>query len=104
MLIAKHTDGYHLSELNFPVASLTCINPAFPPPSRLPLCLGLDTYRYGLVTAIFTAGGLVGSLMSGYVIHHEGIKGGIAWTGYLNLIGVLAMTMAPTWIILAVGR
>ncbi|WVR06252.1 hypothetical protein IAU60_003282 [Kwoniella sp. DSM 27419] len=96
--------GYHLSELNFPVNSITCITPAFPPPSRLPICLDLDSRLYGLVTAVFTVGGLLGSLISSWVVEKEGIKGGIAWTGYLNLIGVLGMSMAPHWALLALGR
>jgi hypothetical protein len=98
------TDGYHLSELNFPVTSLTCLSPAFPPPSRLPLCLGLTAGRYSFITAIFTVGGLMGSLMSSWVVQKEGLKGGIAWTGYLNLFGVIGMAMAPHWWILAIGR
>ncbi|KAK8858481.1 hypothetical protein IAR55_002708 [Kwoniella newhampshirensis] len=96
--------GYHLSELNFPVASLTCLSPAFPPPSRLPLCLDLDAYLYGLITAVFTVGGLVGSLMSSWIVEKEGLKGGIAWTGYLNVIGVLGMGVSPHWWVLALGR
>ncbi|WVQ96838.1 hypothetical protein IAU59_003945 [Kwoniella sp. CBS 9459] len=96
--------GYHLSELNFPVNSLTCLTPAFPKPSRLPLCLDLDSTLYGLVTAIFTVGGLIGSLISSWIVEKEGIKGGIAWTGYLNLIGVLGMGIAPHWVLLALGR
>ncbi|WWC70652.1 uncharacterized protein I206_104603 [Kwoniella pini CBS 10737] len=96
--------GYHLSELNFPVNSLTCITPAHPPPSRLPICLDLYATRYSIVTAIFTIGGLVGSLGSSWVVEKEGIKGGLSWTGYLNLIGVLGMSIAPHWYLLALGR
>nr|XP_019045765.1 vacuolar membrane protein [Kwoniella bestiolae CBS 10118]OCF24695.1 vacuolar membrane protein [Kwoniella bestiolae CBS 10118] len=96
--------GYHLSELNFPVNSLTCITPAYPPPSRLPLCLDLDSTRYSIVTAVFTVGGLVGSLISSWVVEKEGIKGGISWTGYLNLVGVLGMGIAPHWLLLVLGR
>ncbi|WWC88785.1 uncharacterized protein L201_003698 [Kwoniella dendrophila CBS 6074] len=96
--------GYHLSELNFPVNSLTCITPAYPPPSRLPLCLDLDSNLYSIVTAIFTVGGLIGSLGSSWIVEKEGIKGGIAWTGYLNLVGVLGMSIAPHWALLAIGR
>ncbi|WWD18368.1 hypothetical protein CI109_102818 [Kwoniella shandongensis] len=96
--------GYHLSELNFPVASLTCLSPAFPTPSRLPLCLNLDASLYGLITAIFTIGGLIGSLSSSWMVEKEGLKGGLAWTGYLNLIGVLGMGIAPHWVVLAGGR
>ncbi|WRT67675.1 uncharacterized protein IL334_004647 [Kwoniella shivajii] len=96
--------GYHLSELNFPVDSLTCITPAYPPLSRLPLCLNLDATLYSVVTAIFTVGGLIGSLASSWIVEKEGIKGGIALTGYLNLMGVLGMGIAPHWILLALGR
>ncbi|RSH89293.1 hypothetical protein EHS25_002405 [Saitozyma podzolica] len=73
--------GYHLSELNFPVTSLTCLSPAFPPPSRLPLCLGLTAPRYSFVTAVFTVGGLVGSLISSWVVLKEGVKGGLHGPG-----------------------
>jgi SP family facilitated glucose transporter-like MFS transporter 3 len=86
------------------VTSLTCLSPAFPPPSRLPLCIGIDANLYGLVTAIFTVGGLVGSLGSSWVVQKEGVKGGILWSGYLNVVGVLGMGIAPHWIILASGR
>ena len=98
------SDGYHLSELNFPVSSLTCHSSAFPPASRLPLCLGLDSNLYGLVTAIFTVGGLVGSLGSSWIVQMEGLKGGLLWSGYLNIIGVLGMSIAPHWMVLAAGR
>ncbi|ORY31395.1 general substrate transporter [Naematelia encephala] len=96
--------GFHLSELNFPAASLTCLSPAIPPPSRLPLCLGLDTTLYGVVTAAFTVGGLVGSLGSSWVVQREGVRGGIALTGWLNVLGVVCMALAPYWVVLALGR
>lgn len=97
-------DGYHLSELNYPVTSLTCLSPAKPAPSRLPLCLNIDQHRYGLVTAMFTVGGLLGSVYSSSVVKTRGIKGGIQVTGHLNILGVALMTLAPHWTILSLGR
>ena len=97
-------DGYHLSELNYPVASLTCLTPAHTPPSRFPVCLDLDSSLYSLVTAIFTVGGLVGSLSSSWVVQTLGVKGGILSAGYLNLLAVLPMSLAGHWRYLATGR
>jgi hypothetical protein len=32
------------------------------------------------------------------------VPGGIAWTGWLNLVGALMMALAPHWGVLALGR
>lgn len=96
--------GYHIAELNFPVASLTCLTPVNAPISRLPRCLEIDAFRYSVVTAAFTVGGLAGSLGSSWVVYREGLKGGIVWTGYLNLIGVFLMGWSWNWGMLGVGR
>jgi predicted MFS family arabinose efflux permease len=66
--------------------------------------LGIDQHRYGLVTAVYTVGGLAGSLISSRVVEREGIKGGLLWTGYINLFGVVCMTLATHWMMLAFGR
>lgn len=89
--------GYHLSELNFPAVSITCLPQGIPPPSRLPLCLGINQHRYGLITAIYTVGGLVGSLASSKVVEKQGIKGGLLLSSYINLLGVIIMTSATHW-------
>ncbi|KAK4687764.1 hypothetical protein P7C73_g2353, partial [Tremellales sp. Uapishka_1] len=96
--------GFHLSELNYPISSLTCISIPEGSSQPLPLCLGLSTNLYGVVTAIFTAGGLIGSLISSGVVEKYGMKGGITLTGWLNLFGSLAMALAPHWVVLAAGR
>lgn len=96
--------GYHLSELNFPATSLTCISRSHPPESRIPLCLDISTERYGFVTAIYTVGGLIGSLGSSWLINRYGITKGITFTAYINLLGTTTMTLSTTWERLAFGR
>jgi SP family facilitated glucose transporter-like MFS transporter 3 len=74
------------------------------PRTRLPLCLEIDAFRYGTVTGMFTLGGLVGSLASSWVVYKDGLKGGLVWTGYLNLVGVFLMGWSWNWGMLALGR
>jgi SP family facilitated glucose transporter-like MFS transporter 3 len=102
--LADRLDGYHLSELNFPVASLTCSAKTDAPTSLLPLCLGMDDQKYSLVTAVFTVGGLAGSLGSSWLVERQGLKGGLVWVAWMNLVGVALMAFAPSWLVLAVGR
>jgi SP family facilitated glucose transporter-like MFS transporter 3 len=42
--------------------------------------------------------------MSSGIVKREGVKGGLIWTGYTNILGVLLMSLAPSWIVLALGR
>jgi SP family facilitated glucose transporter-like MFS transporter 3 len=56
------------------------------------------------VTAVFTVGGLIGSLSSSWLVEKHGLKGGLVWVGWLNILGVGMMALAPSWIVLALGR
>nr|ODN95410.1 vacuolar membrane protein [Cryptococcus depauperatus CBS 7855] len=105
--------GFHLSELNFPISSLTCTfnasssaSSALPSSSsfNLPQCLNMSEAIYGFVTAIFTVGGLLGSLSSSSITSRYSLKGSILLTGYVNLVGSLLMTLSPHWAVLALGR
>lgn len=53
---------------------------------------------------MFTLGGLLGSLVSSSVVQTRGVKSGIALTGWLNILGVALMALAPHWIMLSMGR
>jgi MFS family permease len=70
----------------------------------LPACIGLDKTRYGIVTALLTAGGLFGSMYSDRLVRAEGAAGAIAWTGWLNLASAALMAAAPHWLVMALGR
>jgi len=98
--------GYHISELNFPQPSLTCSSATSTSsiPLGLPNCLDLTSALYSLATAVFTVGGLVGSLFSAMIIEQTGMLGAIKLTGWVNLLSSVAMTLAPHWTVLVVGR
>lgn len=105
LALLTRIDGYHLSELNFPVTSLTCLPSAVDTSkSLLPKCLGLDANRYSLVTAIFTVGGLGGSLGSSWLVQKKGLKGGLVYVAWMNVLGVALMAFSPNWLILTLGR
>lgn len=97
-------DGYHITELNYPVNGLMCHPTPADESQLLPPCLGLDKFRYSAVTSLLTAGGLAGSLLSDRLVRAEGIAGAIAWTGWLNLASAVLMAAAPHWLVLALGR
>lgn len=87
------------------MASLTCLPSAEDSSTTLlPRCLGLDANRYSFVTAVFTVGGLLGSLSSSWLVHKQGLKGGLVWVAWMNVFGVASMALAPHWLVLALGR
>jgi MFS family permease len=98
--------GYHISELNFPQPSLTCSSKTSTSSILLglPNCLDLTPALYSLATAIFTVGGLVGSLFSAMVIERTGMLGAVKLTGWINVLSSVAMTLSPHWTVLVVGR
>lgn len=100
--------GYHISELNFTQPSLTCSTPtsltSSPVLLGLPNCLGLTEPLYSLATAMFTIGGLLGSVYSSRVIARRGMIGAIKVSGMLNLAAALLMGLAPHWTLLVLGR
>lgn len=100
------SDGYHISELNFPEASITCGSTASDllAGSVFPPCLEIDSSRYSAATAIFTLGGLAGSLMSSKVSERVQAIGSIKVTGLLNVVGSVMMFAAPHWLVVLAGR
>jgi hypothetical protein len=60
--------------------------------------------HYSIVTAIFTVGGLCGSLASSYVVQRVGLAGGITWSGWTNLAAALIMGLSWHWTVLGSGR
>lgn len=79
--------GYHMSELNAPQQVLSCSRTVVPPGVDYPYehtwlgrhgfdkCVSLDDQQIGLVTSIFSLGGLAGSLYAGNLADKYGRKG-----------------------------
>ncbi|KAI9787007.1 MAG: hypothetical protein M1816_007759 [Peltula sp. TS41687] len=60
--------GYHMAELNAPQDVITCekeVIQARGKAVRLPQCISMTPALFGLVSSIFTLGGLVGALVAG---------------------------------------
>ncbi|KAF2103072.1 vacuolar protein sorting-associated protein 73 [Rhizodiscina lignyota] len=60
--------GFHLAELNTPQDVITCKRKSIfdsKPSLSLPQCIPMNPTEIGLVSSIFTAGGLVGALVAG---------------------------------------
>ncbi|KAL7423213.1 Bifunctional purine biosynthesis protein PurH [Cryptotrichosporon argae] len=101
---ASYQHGFHISALNFPVRSLECSAAHVYSSTPLPPCLGIDDATYGAVTALFSVGGLVGSVLGGWVTHEVGAKGGLQTAAWAGLAGGIIMATAPMWEVLAFGR
>ncbi|KAG8967614.1 hypothetical protein FRC03_009643 [Tulasnella sp. 419] len=97
--------GYHIACLNQVQLALTC---AKPPSSTgalsLPTCVPMSTNTFGLITSIFTIGGLLGSLVASRFMHRFGRKGAIKINASLICAGSLIMTIAWNTGLLALGR
>lgn len=112
--IASLQYGYHMSELNGPSAVLSCqANVPLPGVpydstwlSRLGLkpCLTMDEQGVGLVTSVFSIGGLVGSLYAGWLSGVVGRKFSMAINGVVFVIGSVIEGVSNHIAVLVLGR
>ncbi|KAL4762458.1 putative MFS glucose transporter [Aspergillus foveolatus] len=97
--------GYHLAELNAPQAVITCerksIHSAW---DGLPQCIPMNSSQFGLVSSIYTLGGLLGALMAGPVSTKHGRLFSLRATTIFFVLGPVAETLASNIPILALGR
>ncbi|EPS27101.1 hypothetical protein PDE_02042 [Penicillium oxalicum 114-2] len=100
--------GYHLAELNAPQAVITCdkkrIHSTFVGASRLPQCIPMGPSQFGLVSSIYTLGGLVGALLAGPVATKYGRRTALFATTLFFILGPIGETLAPAVPVLALGR
>lgn len=99
--------GYHLAELNAPSSVITCATKEFtvqsyPPP--LPQCIPMSTAEFGLVSSIFTIGGLVGALVAGPAAAQYGRLNTMRYTTGAFAIGPMGEACAPYVSVMATGR
>ncbi|RAO64922.1 uncharacterized protein BHQ10_000934 [Talaromyces amestolkiae] len=97
--------GFHLAELNAPQAVITCEKKSITSVSaRLPQCLPMNASQFGLVSSIYTLGGLVGALVSGPLATRSGRLLALRATTIFFVLGSVAEAASPNIAVLSIGR
>ncbi|KAJ6618290.1 general substrate transporter [Mycena sp. CBHHK59/15] len=107
ILLIPFQYGYHISVLNQIQAVLTCKDVT--PDTQhylygLPTCLPMSDFKFSVVTAVFTVGGLAGSLISNLVMDRWGRKGAARASSLLVAVGAGLMCVSASVGILGLGR
>lgn len=105
--------GYHMAELNSPASVLSC---AAEVPGKVPYsqsffgnmgfvsCIPLNSQQLGLVTSIFSIGGLVGSFYVGAIADAIGRRKAALLSNLCFFIGSLINGLAGSYYALLLGR
>ncbi|KAL3453258.1 general substrate transporter [Aspergillus insuetus] len=101
--------GYHLAELNAPQAVITCERKSIHTSASrisdgLPQCIPMSPSQFGLVSSIYTLGGLLGALLAGPVSTKHGRLFALRATTIFFILGPVAETLAPNIPVLGLGR
>ncbi|KAI0462063.1 hypothetical protein LJB42_004668 [Komagataella kurtzmanii] len=106
--------GYHMSELNAPESVYTCRTPITGPHEDYSKswfgrhgyksCIPLDVNQIGIVTSIFTIGGLLGSLYAGQLSENIGRKKMFTANSLVFAVGSLLESLSNTYGQLLCGR
>ncbi|GMM57754.1 Vvs1 protein [Maudiozyma humilis] len=106
--------GYHIAELNAPEQAMTCKKVHIVSSDYdktflgrvlgLPQCLELSEQQFGAVTAVFSLGGLVGSLFTGRLANVHGRRATSLWVSLVALCGSLLMFLAGSFAVMLLGR
>ncbi|KAL6942249.1 hypothetical protein ACO0QE_003418 [Hanseniaspora vineae] len=104
--------GYHMAELNAPQRYLTCDYmhgdisklSSLPTTPRLKTCVKMTDQQYGVITAIFSIGGLVGSFYAGRFADYMGRKNLSIINALMSLTGSLVLSLSNSYWQFIVGR
>ncbi|KAB2578421.1 putative mfs glucose protein [Lasiodiplodia theobromae] len=97
--------GFHLAELNAPEDVIRCKKPVDASAApKLPQCMPMDPAQWGLVSSIFTLGGLIGALSAGPVASKYGRLRCMHLTTIFFVIGPVFEALSPSSGVLALGR
>ncbi|KAL2852618.1 general substrate transporter [Aspergillus pseudodeflectus] len=101
--------GYHLAELNAPQSVITCERKSIHTSTSrisegLPQCIPMSPSQFGLVSSIYTLGGLLGALLAGPVSTKHGRLFALRATTIFFILGPVAETLAPNIPVLGLGR
>lgn len=85
---------------------MTCkeVNPGSDTLYGLPTCLPMSDFKFSVVTAVFTAGGLAGSLLGNVFMDRWGRKGAARATSLFVGVGASLMCVSASVPVLALGR
>lgn len=92
-----------------PQAVITCEKKTIRPSSNpttgtLPQCIRMNPFHFGLVSSIYTLGGLLGALLAGPVATKYGRLFALRATTIFFILGPVAETLAPSIAVLGLGR
>ncbi|KAA1474808.1 general substrate transporter [Dentipellis sp. KUC8613] len=106
VLVVCFQYGYHISTLNQIQAVLTCRTTDNDGGFEygLPHCIPMSDATFSAVTAVFTVGGLLGSLSSKYVVDRFGRKGAVICNSVLVAMGSGLMGISASVAPLMFGR
>ncbi|CDO95646.1 unnamed protein product [Kluyveromyces dobzhanskii CBS 2104] len=103
--------GYHMGELNAPQDYITCraeLNPGYDDSvlGRLGLsqCIPLTDSQFGLITSIFSIGGLIGSLVAGPLADSYGRKPISYWNCSIGIFGAIYLFLSDSYYGMLLGR
>ncbi|KAJ7286004.1 general substrate transporter [Mycena rebaudengoi] len=107
ILLIPFQYGYHISVLNQIQAVLTCkdVTPGTQPSLfGLPTCLPMSDFTFSVVTAVFTVGGLAGSLIASMVMDRWGRRGAARASSLFIAVGSALMCISASVGVLGFGR
>ncbi|KAI5124073.1 hypothetical protein M0805_003900 [Coniferiporia weirii] len=109
VLIFAFQYGFHISALNQISDVLTCRSPSGHGKNItyhifLPSCIAMTDAQFSAVTASFTIGGLLGSLLGTPLTERRGRRGALIVNGLFIAVGGSLMALAPGMGTLLVGR
>ncbi|KAF2838308.1 vacuolar protein sorting-associated protein 73 [Patellaria atrata CBS 101060] len=98
--------GFHLAELNAPESVITCEKRSIRTSAEpsLPQCIEMNSVQIGLVSSIFTLGGLIGALGVGPLSARYGRLPSMRYTTIPFTIGPIFEAAAPNIGTMALGR
>ncbi|EEH06921.1 glucose transporter [Histoplasma capsulatum G186AR] len=100
--------GYHLAELNAPKDVITCLKKSIASEkeaiSKLPQCIPMNEFQFGIVSSSYTLGGLLGALVAGPFATKYGRLLALRLTTIFFITGPIGETLATGIESISAGR
>ncbi|KAH3903397.1 related to Probable metabolite transport protein YBR241C [Saccharomycodes ludwigii] len=104
--------GYHMAELNAPQSVLSCHTTGTDNAMSDPLyyslglknCVAMSEQQIGLITSVFSIGGLFGSLYAGVLADIHGRRKISFFNAFLSILGSLLLTFSNSFTQFLIGR